>query len=1147
MPADKTNLLASPSGRLIRRLGITLMAGAVLTGFYSVYAMVLRPVVVPPGMAQPVPTDRLWAPPRPRQGEEMAKRYLVSQPWAAKAKYILRTDEAFIYFEEWDPLDEDEAVRFTPFAMVWTKKDRKPDEEPITIISDSAYVRFAKKFRLSSPNAGRIIGGALEGAVHIHGNNNMQIAGRNFVFSEQLMRVWSDNHVDFAYGPHRGNGHSLQMDLIPDEAARAKEKLAVKGFKNIRLRRNVSMDLEFRDGEADSFTAQAEPTKQTDPPKQNEPLQNVPDSKVALKAPPVDPFAVDAPADKKSKKPNSKSKSKPKPPTIVKVRSAGSFEYVVATNVATFEDEVRVYQPTEPGKFNSLQSDLMTLYFEPNEDPKALKNAAVEAAAPPKVEEEESFKTVDSNLTFRRLVALGQNVILRSETNELIAMMHRLDYDAKNRLAKMSSRDAVRVLQKQSEMQCPQIDLLHKERGEVSHLWARGAGWLQNLDEKTRKIVFAAQWKKELRKLPDPRTGLDLIELESEALVRQPEDKFGLAAEFMRVWLAQAEETKSEKTKPDKPGADEEPLDPNQPLIQNVSANSIDPDHQKPKAKGDKEKDKKESDRSNRMRPKRLLALKNVAIVSPDMQGQAKRLEVWFEPAPVIPSPQTDGPPEKQSRARLVPAVKQIPAQTVSTNPAQQQVALGASGSGSPIKIPLAPPADDEARSAADENSSTKTGKKDKSPKKKPKEDGPIEVVSDLIRVKVLTYADRRKSEVSEVWTEGSVVVRQMHAPKELPLHMTGDKLHVLNRSRDNQVMTLWGSPAHVRDRGSHIEGREIFLDRMQNQSRVNGAGLLQLPVNRSLDGQELKEAKLLDVWWSEEMTFDGLNANFFGNVRAVLNNDGLRSNMRCEEMEVVLSEKISFIDSQSDRAKGETKAEVSRVFCKDGVEFDSYKYAESKLTEVRRGRFAEFEINQTTGDTSGQGPGWIKVWRRGRGKRAALTPNASVKANRALKPDASKWEYMRIDFAGTADGNLKQKFNTFKDRVQIIYGPVERSLMVIKLEDLPKDAGWMRCQSLRITQNEAKGKDQTGYIDLLALGNVELEGRSFNARAESISYDESKGLYTLRSQGRRKATIWRQLQVGGKLSRADAQLMYFIPARNVLKLDQAVGLEGVN
>ena len=847
------------------------------------------------------------------------------------------------------------------------------------------------------------------------------------------------------------------------------------------------MDLEFRNGQAETSAAPDKNDENPEPP----------------------PFAETAP-----------SPDKPKKPTIVKVRSAGSFEFVVATNVATFEDEVRVYQPTEPGKYNSLQSDLMTLYFEstkksPDPNAAAVENqttAKAETAPPGK----DRFQSVDSNLTFRRLVAVGENVILRSETNDLIAMMHQLDYDALGRTTKMTSRNTVRVLQKQSKMHSPDIQLLHQEGGRVSHLTALGPGWLKSLDKKTGKLAFAAQWKKELRKLPDPLTGEDIIELESEALVRQPQDEIGLAADFIKLWL-----------KPQEPS----PTSASAPKPQNSAEEA--------------------SDRPNRMQPKKLLAEKNVAIVSPDLQGQSNRLEVWFEPAPAVnPAiPTAQNVQGKHSRNNLQPAIKQIPNSPSPTRSKTTNV-LAVSQERSLDKIPLAPPASEESLSSADKaNANGSDRQKSKAPDSKKSEDGPIEVVSDLIRVKVLTRPGQQKSQISEIWTEGHVHVRQQHASEELPLDLTGERLHLQNGAdeKTDQVLTLWGSPAHVRDRGTHIEGREIFLDRQKNFSKVHGAGLLQLPVKRSLDGEELQEPKPLDIWWEEQMTFDGLDAKFFGNVRAVLNNEGLRSNMRCEEMNVVMSRRISFTKDRDSQQKDEAKTEIERVFCKDGVEFDSYKYEESKLTEVRRGRFAELKINQTTGKTSAQGPGWIKLWRRGRGKRAGMTPNASVKANRALKPDAADWEYMRIDFAGTSDGNLKQKFNTFKDRVKIVYGPVERSLMVIDLKDLPKDAGYMQCQSLRITHHEPTQKDQKTYIDLLALGNVNLEGRTFHARADSVSFDESKGLYTLRSQGRQKATIWRQTQIGGDYSRADAQMMYFIPARDILKLDQATGLDGVN
>jgi hypothetical protein len=288
---DRLPQIASSGGRWLKRLGSTLAAATVLTGFYSIYALVLRPVLKPPGLGGPVvASDAILATPPPIQGVEMAQRYLPSQPWAAKAKYFLRTEEAFIYFEEWEPLDEDD-VRFTPFAMVWMQKGRKPDEDPITIISDFAYVRFAHKFDLTSPNAGRVVNAALEGAVQIHGHNGMHVTGRNFVFSENQMQIWCESHVDFAYGPHKGNGHGLQIDLIPDEVARAKEKLAVKGIKKIGLRRNVLMDLEFRAEESAKLMAQA------------------PDEE----APPFAAETGPSPAQP------------PKPPTFVKVRSAGSF------------------------------------------------------------------------------------------------------------------------------------------------------------------------------------------------------------------------------------------------------------------------------------------------------------------------------------------------------------------------------------------------------------------------------------------------------------------------------------------------------------------------------------------------------------------------------------------------------------------------------------------------------------------------------------------------------------------------------------------------------------------------------------------------------------------------------------------------------
>jgi hypothetical protein len=284
-------------------------------------------------------------------------------------------------------------------------------------------------------------------------------------------------------------------------------------------------------------------------------------------------------------------------------------------------------------------------------------------------------------------------------------------------------------------------------------------------------------------------------------------------------------------------------------------------------------------------------------------------------------------------------------------------------------------------------------------------------------------------------------------------------------------------------------------------------------------------------------MTFDGEVADFYGSVRAVLQDN----RMRCDQMHVELTSRISFPD---DRPGGDN-VEIRSIVCKDGVEFESYEYEEAKLIGVRRASFWEFTLNQLTGDTEASGPGQVLFWRRGRANRASLSPSAVAAANQPLQSDSAEWEYSRIDFAGKTTGNLKKRQSTFHDRVRILYGPVVRPLDVIDPDDLPKDAGWMRCDILYFSQTP-ETKTEPAYSQLLASGNAELEGRSFHGRADTISYDESKGLYILRSTGSRMATIWRQKQIGDELSRADAQRMEFIPARNQLKLDRTTGLQGL-
>ncbi len=1031
------------------RFALTLLTAGILTGFYLAYSMVINPIVQSPELSRNEDASNLPPAPPPMQGIKMAERWLPSQPWAADAKSVIRTDQAFIYFEDYELLDNDEAVRFTPFAMIWVDKDPEPDKQPYTVVSQSAYIKFAKKFDFKDPDPGRVIGGSLEGDVAIHGPDELKVSGRNFLFAENAMQIWCDGQVKFHYGPHHGHGHGLQVHLIEDPVAKQEEKLAVKGFRQVLLRRNVSMDLQFQGG-----SASAGLTREKN--------------------------------DDQSQK-----------TTIVKVRSAGPFEFDVERNIATFRDEVRVYQPTAEEEYNSLESDRMTLFFESAED------ASTEEVVAESGEESERFQGLNSQLKFKRMQADGRQVVLRSERNQLTATMNRLDYDIDLRTAKLSANGTVRVLQRRSEMNAPEIELIHREGGEVDRVWCRGDGWLTNLEKNSDDVEFAAKWSDELRKYPDPAGELDIIELLGNVQVRQPKRQFGLASDVMRLWL----EPQSRRSET-QPGDVENP--------------------------------------SERMQPKRLLALQNVAIVSPDLEGRTKRLEAFFEPfpAPGQPIPQLNAqasPPIVPDAPGVMQPVKHADfANVPESEPVIQHVAFRAEDTATP------------AVSVDDEN--------------------PIHLTADLLKVMILQGQSGRKSHISEAHAQNGVRVVQFREGPEKPLTIDGNRLHVVNppsgdpdgpnadEDKNDQIMTIFGTPAHVRDRGLLIEGKEIFLDRAKNQSAVRGKGLLQLPVKRSLDGQQLEQPMPLDIHWNEQMTFDGKQANFYGQVAAVLGD----SNLHCAEMQVFLTERIDFSTDRrqpglenrtADGTQGET-SNIELVVCKDNVQFDSYLYEDKKITEVRSGNFSEFRLNQTTGDTDATGPGWIKVWRRGNENRAALAPNAKVQANVAAAKKRDGWDYLKIDFHGPTVGNINQRVQTFQDRVQVVYGPVERYPQTVDPDRLATDAGLMQCDRLQFTQLEDKnaapvdGKKKTTWVELFAEGNAIVEGRTFQGRADTITFDERKGKYVLHSKAPHHATIWRQERLGGPRSKMDAQRWEFVPANNTLKKlksDGATGFEVVN
>ena len=705
-----------------------------------------------------------------------------------------------------------------------------------------------------------------------------------------------------------------------------------------------------------------------------------------------------------------------------------------------------------------------------------------------------------STWTLKQLRASSNNRMeIESQHDEVTAFMTNLVYDVATQTAVLKDADAVFVRQQKSgtELRCPELVFVHGTDGDIISATGRGKGWIRRGLPEAEQPEFWAQWNSYFRMMQQPGTNMDWLELNGRAIAKQPAKNSGLSADVIRLWFDRptSSDTNREIAREGSRETSDQTLTSSATSsLPTKSSATMSANNAAAKSVPDNGSDRA----SAQFRPRQLQAFNNVVVISPQGKAESKQLQIIFEDAVPKAANFANDDSKPNSKRRVQPA-------------------SGRTADAAPLAI------------AANDNE-------------------PFQLIADSIRAKVRLPDDSAShdsgtasspSDLIEVVTEGSVDLQQSHGDDQDPLHVTGQRVHLENSDGSGQVVHVIGQPAVVRDRGFDIEGNDIFLDQANNKTWINGSGTLRLPVKNDFNGKSLQSPSLLTVWWKEKMVFDGKSANFFDDVKAALND----SRLQCEEMEVVLTQRILFSGGQSKMPA----AEVRQVVCKEGVEIDHSQYVDKELAEIQRGHVAQLTLNLKTGLTEAVGPGTISLWRPGRGKRAALAPRAVAQANRPLETDVANWEFTRVTFSGAMKGNLNERETTFKDRVRIVYGPVARPLEVIDPDvHLPKDGGEMECNALTIEQLQDADSTKK-YIGLTAEGNAKLEGRSFYAQADSISFDESKELYTLRSKGSRQVTIWRQTTPGGEYSEASAKSMQFIPSQNLLKSDKTTGIRGAN
>ncbi len=1125
---------------------------------------------------------------RPVENVRMAETHLAKAPWAAMAKCHLRTEDTFLYANEWEHLPKTGEVVFKPFAAVVTTI-REGKQQVATLICDAALLKFQSSFDFKNPNPGRIIGGALRGEVTLAGPQGLSVSGRDFYFSESAGFIWSDRPVSFELGSHAGSARKLKMELVTSNSPISQGLPAIAGIRTLRMMRDVQMTITL------------------------------------------------------------KQKGKPLP---LHIKTPGSFEYFVDEQIALFEpdqkgsEDVLVFRNTETGQQDWMRCEHLKVHFIEkellNQPPSALRVAngplkGKRAGGQP------GLPVVKTDLEFHTLEATGKRVVLESPDNQLRAEVASLDYNAETKQLRLSHPTAVIVRRRQeatfSELKVPKVSLQLGDDDSLLEARCDGAGYFENRDQKSRNTLYAASWGEYLSKVRDATFGLDRIELVGEASVRQPLKQTGLAAEKIQVWVTPIELSMPEPGQ-EKGGSKSSALrvEPRRMLAtggvafvnpgMESNTNSLEvlleelrgpPAILEPisgKAGGRRLEAGGGSRGGSHLPENQFVKGSRSGMLAGSWQAGACPTRDWKAGGRRL---EAGGVAEVQTSG--------LWSQAYSLNPTggrRSQVSGLQSASGG---VALASIDDDMAGGVARPVAGgLQSGGGDVIQANGGNTIVPADVrfrmTANHLRIRMVPaeqsglegvagdIEQEPAPEIADVWAEGGFEMRQLgpagpvspwasqesgnilqisgsEGAKEaggLELVISGENFHLENiggplaptkdsAASTQQILHVFGEPAHVRNGPMHIEGKAIHLDRAENRAWVDGGGLLQLPVNQSFDGKVLPQPESLDVWWEEGMSFDGELAGFDGNVRTTLKlpgaNGAQQNRMRCESLTVTLDNKVSFTDV----TKPKRSPAIVLVTCNDGVEFESHERKDGKLSSIRRGKVHEFQVNQQTGKVLAQGPGEIQVWERASGGSSeGQAPREASGANRPQRVESGTWDYRQIVFAGKMLGNIHQQTTTFDERVQIVFGPVTSATQSISIDAMPKLGGAMRCNLLEVVYvSAAEGKKRgkkpegirpgdrkssakgfgnltpgegQGWVELVGSENAEIEGEGFNGRADQITFDQSKGLFTLRSIGNRKATIWRQADLSQPATRVEAQRMEFNPGSKTLNLTSVTGAE---
>jgi hypothetical protein len=308
------------------------------------------------------------------------------------------------------------------------------------------------------------------------------------------------------------------------------------------------------------------------------------------------------------------------------------------------------------------------------------------------------------------------------------------------------------------------------------------------------------------------------------------------------------------------------------------------------------------------------------------------------------------------------------------------------------------------------------------------------------------------------------------------------------------------------------------------------------LPFADGLPAQPAASAARLTIDWQDSMNFNGTVATFAGAVVAQSPQQRLDTRI----LKVELQRPVRFAE-----AGLQGQPEIEKIRCLGGVSLKNRGLdQQQQLAAYDQIEVTDLLINRLDGELLAGGPGRLNSVRPGSG---GLSRAPAISAADAPAPAGSQLYCLNVKFQGSITGNILRRQLTFHKQVRAAYAPVGNNWDAMLTDHNPDRLGpqgvTLRCDNLSVVEMFSPFS-RARSVELNAFGNAVVEGTTYTARGNRISYAEAKDLLILEGDGRSDAELFRQLTKGSDVSKAAARQILYWPKTNRLRINDLQSVE---